>query len=68
MSSTDKKELDEYEINLKKMTRELLECQTKNDKSSCLKCDKIIGCDTRNRYVKAVYDSMSKGQTGGFEF
>jgi hypothetical protein len=68
VSDIDKKELDEYEINLKKMTEELVECQTRNDKNSCLKCDKIIGCDIRNRYVKAVYDSMSKGQSGGFEF
>ncbi len=62
------KELDEYEQKLKDATAKLKECQTKENKESCLKCDKIIGCTTRNEYVHAVYDSMSKGQSGGFEF
>ena len=68
MKETEEKGLDEYEINFKKRTKELLECQSTNSKKSCLECDKIIGCEVRNSYVKAVYDSMNKGQSGGFEF
>ena len=67
-NSNNDKELNEYEIALKNMTEKLKECQNKNSINSCLKCDKIIGCKIRNRYVKAVYDSMNKGQSGGFEF
>jgi len=31
-------------------------------------CDKLFECALRDEYVKAVYESMSKGQGGGFEF
>ncbi len=62
------KELDEYEIKLQNATNELKICQKEKNVDSCLKCDKIIGCTIRNKYVHAVYDSMNKGQSGGFEF
>jgi len=65
---TKEKELDEYELKLKVATETLKECQSRENKESCLKCDKIIGCTIRNEYVHAVYDSMNKGQSGGFEF
>ena len=35
---------------------------------SCLGCEEINSCDLRDSYVKAVYDSMSRGGGGGFEF
>lgn len=44
------------------------ECQKSKSLSSCFECDKLIGCEIRGEYVKAVYESMSKGATGGFEF
>ncbi len=66
--TSSNKELDEYEIKLKNTTDELKKCQKEKDIDSCLKCDKIIGCKIRNEYVRTVYDSMNKGQSGGFEF
>jgi len=62
------KELDEFELALQEKLKLLQECQNSKDLDSCLKCDKIIGCETRNEYIKAVYMSMNKGVTGGFEF
>ncbi|NPA73851.1 MAG: hypothetical protein GXO12_03995 [Epsilonproteobacteria bacterium] len=66
--SEETKELDEFELKLEQKSKILKECQKEKGLDSCLKCDKIIGCETRNEYVKAVYDSMNKGQSGGFEF
>jgi hypothetical protein len=47
-------------------------CQKEKQRSadipSCYTCDQLLNCETRNTYVKAVYESMSKGETGGFEF
>ena len=43
-------------------------CQKEKALKSCSLCDFYIGCETRRAYVQAVYDSMSKGETGGFEF
>ena len=60
--------LDEWQILLVQKKAELETCQTQQQVTSCLKCDKLLGCETRDSYVKAVYDSMSKGKGGGFEF
>ncbi len=57
-----------FEQKLQEQTKSLKNCQEQKQVVSCLKCDKIIGCDTRKSYVNAVYNSMSKGQGGGFEF
>ena len=65
---TKVKEPNEYEIKLQNATSELKICQKEKSVDSCLKCDKLIGCIVRNEYVHAVYDSMNKGQSGGFEF
>ncbi|WP_457596440.1 hypothetical protein [Hydrogenimonas sp.] len=46
----------------------LLACQKEHGVESCMKCEKVIGCEVRNDYVKKVYESMNKGQGGGFEF
>jgi len=46
----------------------LVACQREKGVESCLKCEKILGCETRQDYVKKVYESMNKGQGGGFEF
>ncbi len=68
MSNEEKNRLDEYELKLLDASKKLKECQKENNVNSCLKCKEIIGCQVRNEYVKAVYDSMNKGQSGGFEF
>jgi hypothetical protein len=60
--------MDEFEKKLEEKTKELLECQNQKNLNSCLQCQKIIGCETRNLYVKAVYESMNKGKGGGFDF
>ena len=60
--------LDEWQISLTRKKAKLKECQTEQQVNSCLKCKKLLKCETRDAYVKAVYDSMSKGKGGGFEF
>lgn len=60
--------LDEWQIALAQKKAELEACQAQKNLSSCLKCDKLLECDIRDSYIKAVYDSMSKGKGGGFEF
>jgi hypothetical protein len=64
----DDKKIDEYELKLIEKEKILKNCQKKKSLKSCLECDKIISCAIRNEYVKAVYNSMNKGQSGGFEF
>ena len=60
--------LDEWQIALKQKKSELETCQTEHQVKSCLKCEKVLDCEVRDAYVSAVYDSMSKGSGGGFEF
>ena len=60
--------LDEWQIALAQQQILLEKCQKEHQLSSCLKCEKLLNCDIRDAYVKAVYDSMSKGKGGGFEF
>jgi len=60
--------LDEWQILLIQKKSELESCQKKHQVSSCLKCEKLLDCTMRDSYIKAVYDSMSKGEGGGFEF
>ena len=62
------KVLDEWQIALKQKKVELEACQTEQHINSCIKCEKLLVCTLRDNYIKAVYDSMSKGQSGGFEF
>jgi hypothetical protein len=60
--------IDEWQLALKAKKQELQDCQNSNNIKSCLKCQKILECNLRKEYVKAVYESMSKGSGGGFEF
>ena len=60
--------LDEWQIALTQKKAELESCQVAQNVSSCLKCEKLLECEIRDAYIKAVYDSMSKGKGGGFEF
>ncbi len=64
----EKKETNEYKLQLAEREKKLINCQKEKNLNSCLKCDMIINCVIRNEYVKAVYNSMNKGQSGGFEF
>jgi hypothetical protein len=60
--------LDEWQIALKQKKSELESCQAEKQVKSCMSCEKLLDCDIRDAYIKAVYDSMSKGTGGGFEF
>jgi hypothetical protein len=62
------KVLDEWQIALKQQKVTLQKCQQEHAVNSCLKCEKLLTCETRDTYIKAVYDSMNKGSGGGFEF
>jgi len=46
----------------------LQKCQRDHQVASCLSCEEILNCQLRKEYVNAVYESMNKGQGGGFEF
>jgi len=59
---------DRFERKLDAMIEQLRQCQKTQGLSSCSGCAKLLECELRRAYVLAVYDSMSKGQTGGFEF
>ncbi|MEA1983123.1 MAG: hypothetical protein U9N39_06225 [Campylobacterota bacterium] len=59
---------DKFEIYLDEMIEKLQNCQKDKNHKSCSACEFYFGCELRDEYVKAVYNSMSKGDTGGFEF
>ncbi|TLD97466.1 hypothetical protein LS71_001565 [Helicobacter jaachi] len=61
-------ENDIYTQNLDTQITLLQQCQRDKGFTSCLACKQLIGCEVRQAYVKAVYESMSKGQQGGFDF
>ena len=60
--------LDEWQIALSQKKEALETCQRNLKLESCMKCEKLLDCEVRDAYIKAVYDSMSKGAGGGFEF
>ena len=62
------REKDKFELHLDEMIKKLQACQNEKNHQSCSACEFYIGCEIRDEYVKAVYNSMSKGDTGGFEF
>lgn len=57
-----------FEERLTQMISEVKACQTQKGHDSCMKCEKLIGCELRKQYVQVTYESMSKGEIGGFEF
>jgi hypothetical protein len=61
-------EKDKYQIELEEKTKTLKECQENKSLKSCMNCTELFECKIREDYVKATYNSMSKGETGGFEF
>lgn len=60
--------MDRFEIYLDEMITKLQSCQKSKSLASCSSCEFYLTCELRNDYVKSVYNSMSKGDTGGFEF
>lgn len=61
-------EKDAWEEKLEVELDRLTECQKSKELDSCSKCELMFDCETREAYVKAVYESMNKGHSGGFEF
>ncbi|MGD9596814.1 hypothetical protein [Wolinella succinogenes] len=59
---------DRFIERLREQKEKLRQCQESHSLSSCLSCPSVLGCPTRQSYVKAVYESMSKGEGGDFEF
>ena len=66
--NTQQKTDQQYQQALDEALEQLQQCQTNKNLSSCMQCIEVLKCNTRDYYVKAVYDSMNKGQGGGFEF
>ncbi len=64
----EQKEIDLYEKRLAEQSEILEDCQKSHRLKSCMQCKEVIGCEIRKAYVNAVYQSMSKGKGGGFEF
>lgn len=62
------KEKDKFELYLDEMIIKIQDCQQNKNLKSCSLCEKYLDCELRNEYIKSVYNSMSKGDTGGFEF
>jgi hypothetical protein len=57
-----------YETKLDEAIEALQACQRAHHLKSCSECEQYLECELRKQYVKTVYESMSKGDTGGFEF
>lgn len=73
MKNMENENIDKFEESLKQKIIQLQKCQETHNLKSCLKCDGLddngmLECPTRKEYIKAVYLSMSKGASGGFEF
>ncbi|MCX6077049.1 MAG: hypothetical protein NTW78_09240 [Campylobacterales bacterium] len=68
MQNTVNQELDKFELHLDEMIIKIQKCQEEKSVKSCSRCEQYFACELRNNYVKSVYNSMSKGETGGFEF
>ena len=61
-------QLDKWELELEEQIKILKQCQDSKQLSSCSICEQFLNCQTRQQYIKAVYESMNKGSGGGFEF
>ena len=61
-------ESNPFEEKLTRMITEVKACQDNLGHPSCSACEKFIGCELRKQYVQVTYESMSKGEVGGFEF
>lgn len=68
MQETSTKAKDKFELHLDEMIIKIENCQKDKNLNSCSICEHYLTCELRTDYVKSVYNSMSKGDTGGFEF
>lgn len=68
MQQTHNEGLDKFELHLNEMIVKVQDCQNSKNLKSCSECQDFLDCKLRDEYIKAVYNSMSKGDTGGFDF
>jgi len=68
MQDISSPKMDKFEIHLDEMIVKLQNCQQQKNMKSCSDCEHYLACELRTEYIKSVYNSMSKGDTGGFEF
>ena len=61
-------ETNRFVVALQDLKTRVHTCQESHAFTSCLPCPKVLECELRDHYVKSVYESMSQGETGGFEF
>ena len=59
---------DKWQVALDAEIVILKQCQINKNLDSCMKCEKLLDCEIRDKYIKIVYESMNKGSGGGFEF
>ena len=59
---------DIFEEKLQSNKEKLQACQNEKNLSTCSDCEQMFECELRRLYVRSVYESMSKGEVGGFEF
>ena len=63
------KDTTKFDLELYDALNLLNECQINNQKKlSCIGCVNFFVCNKRKDYVNKVYNSMSKGMSGNFEF
>ena len=60
--------MDRFKEELNIKISKVVKCQKENNINSCLSCEKWEKCSIRKEYVESVYQSMSKGQNGEFDF
>ena len=60
--------MDIYEEAFIKQKKLLLQCQESKSLNSCYSCDQTFDCKVKQEYIKATYEKMNKGKTGGFDF
>ncbi|MFV0481569.1 MAG: hypothetical protein ACK5LP_06260 [Campylobacteraceae bacterium] len=60
--------LKNYSPELKIEIENIQKCQEEKEVKSCFTCKNFYDCEIRKKYVQTVYDSMSHGESGGFEF
>ena len=68
MQENNEIQKNKWQVNLDAEIVILKQCQINNNVNSCIKCQKILNCEVRDKYIKIVYESMNKGSGGGFEF
>lgn len=61
-------EKDRYAQCLEEEVSKLQACQKEKGLESCSVCSEVMECTIRKTYIQAVYQSMNKGQGGGFDF